>query len=163
MRYLRGIEEQKAIEYMNVAIKIAKQSCCFRSKCGSVIIDKTGNIIGIGFNSPPGNKPIERCFKDEITEDFVSDRTCCVHAEDRAIRNAIAINFEKLQGARIYFIRLNLDNNVIKAGRPYCTWCSKTALDVGIAEFVLWHEEGICAYETNEYNELSYKFKKLSK
>ena len=34
------------------------------------------------------------------------------------------------------------------------------ALDVGIAEFVLWHEKGVCVYDTKEYNELSFQFGK---
>jgi hypothetical protein len=32
------------------------------------------------------------------------------------------------------------------------------ALDAGIAEFVLWHEEGICVYPTAEYNKLSHEY-----
>lgn len=47
---------------------------------------------------------------------------------------------------------------ILKAGKPYCTICSKMALDVGIAEFVLWHEEGITVYDTKEYNELSFQY-----
>jgi len=32
------------------------------------------------------------------------------------------------------------------------------ALDVKIAEFVLWHKEGICVYNTEEYNQLSFEY-----
>lgn len=46
----------------------------------------------------------------------------------------------------------------VKAGKPYCTICSKLALDVGIKEFALWHEEGITIYNTEEYNTLSYQY-----
>jgi hypothetical protein len=45
-----------------------------------------------------------------------------------------------------------------KSGKPYCTICSKSALDIGIKEFVLWHEDGICAYDTAEYNLLSFDY-----
>ena len=45
-----------------------------------------------------------------------------------------------------------------KAGKPYCTVCSRLAIDSGIVEFVLWHESGITAYPTDEYNDLSYDF-----
>lgn len=45
------------------------------------------------------------------------------------------------------------------AGQPYCTHCSRLALDAGIAEFVLWHNEGIAVYPTDEYNNLSYRYK----
>ena len=60
-------------------------------------------------------------------------------------------------GSRLYFIRLDPTGNKIKAGEPYCTICSKMALDVGIAEFALWHKGGICVYNTEEYNLLSFK------
>jgi hypothetical protein len=33
------------------------------------------------------------------------------------------------------------------------------ALDIGIKNFVLWHEKGICTYNTEEYNSLSFDFK----
>jgi hypothetical protein len=32
------------------------------------------------------------------------------------------------------------------------------ALDAGISYFVLWHEEGWTAYETNYYNKLSFEY-----
>ena len=88
----------------------------------------------------------------------VADKTCCVHAEQRAIMDALKKNSQELKGSTLYFIRLDLDNNILKAGRPYCTHCSKLALDSGIKQFVLWHEEGIALYDTEEYNELSFKY-----
>lgn len=160
MRYLKGKEEKEALHFIAKAVDITRDSTCFRSQCGSVIV-KDGERIGGGFNSPPGNQRLERCLKDDLPEDFISDRTCCVHAEDRAIRDAIEKNPEKIRGSRLYYIRLK-DKKIMKAGNPYCTWCSKTALDVGIAEFVLWHEEGIGVYDTREYNKLSYQFKEKS-
>lgn len=48
---------------------------------------------------------------------------------------------EKIKDSRLYFIRLDEIGNKLKAGKPYCTICSKMALDAGIAEFALWHEE----------------------
>lgn len=44
---------------------------------------------------------------------------------------------------------------VKKAGQPYCTIRSKMSLVVGIATFVLLHEDGICTYDTKEDNLLS--------
>lgn len=158
MRFLKGSEEIQAIKSMKKAAEIALNSCCLRSKCGSIIVHH-GKIIGAGFNSPPGNKKIKKCFKESLPNDFISDKTCCIHAEDRAIRDALAKNPAKLKGSRLYFIRLDKENNITMAGNPYCTWCSKTALDVGIKEFVLWHEKGICVYNTKEYNQLSFKFR----
>jgi len=49
---------------------------------------------------------------------------------------------------------------MLKSGKPYCTVCSRLALDNGIKEFVLWHTDGIKGYDTKEYNKLSYDFNK---
>ena len=65
---------------------------------------------------------------------------------------------EKIKSSTIYFIRLDGNNNKEPAGKPYCTICSKMALETGIKEFILWHEQGITSYNTEEYNNLSYQY-----
>jgi len=160
MRYLSGDEEKVAMHFLDVASKQARFATCQRSKCGTVIV-KDGQIIGDGFNSPPHDLESQRkCLIDKDKyHKKVADKTCCVHAEQRAIIDALKKNPEKIIGSRLYFIRLDLDNNILKAGKPYCTHCSKLALDSGIKEFVLWHDEGICVYDTEEYNEISFGYR----
>jgi len=158
MRFLSGAEHDEAVYCLNEAAKIAKESGCLRSKCGSVII-KDGQIIGRGYNSLPKNQKTTHCAKGDLPEDFKSDKTCCVHAEQRAIMNALRGNPDKLVGSRLYFIRLDMNSQMLRAGKPYCTVCSKMALDVGITEFVLWHDEGIAVYDTDEYNRLSFEYR----
>ena len=155
MMILSGKERDDALAFMQKAAETAKGSCCLRSKCGSVIV-KDDKIIGSGFNSPPGNKCLELCIKDSLPKDFKSDRTCCVHAEQRAMVDALRNGTNNIQGSRIYFIRLDENGNMKPAGKPYCTICSKMALDVGIGEFALMHENGICVYDTKEYNDVSF-------
>jgi len=157
MKYLMGEEKEKAIIYFEKAKELAKKATCKRTKCGAVII-KDGKVIGEGFNSPPGNLESQRrCFikKNEYPEK-TTDKTCCVHAEHRAVADALKKNPEKLNGSRLYFARLNMDNEFRFAGKPYCTICSKFVLDSGISEFVLWHEEGIADYDAEEYNDVSF-------
>ena len=160
MRYLTGQEETEALEYLLKAADIAAQATCERSRCGSIIV-QSDEIIGRGFNSPP--KELETQRRCSIAKDNyhikVTDKTCCVHAEQRAIMDALRKNPDRLPGSRLYFIRLNQDGRPSRAGEPYCTICSKMALDTGIAEFTLWHEKGICVYDTEEYNTLSFQFK----
>jgi len=165
MRLLSGKEEKEAINFIKKASEVALNSTCLRSKCGSIIV-KDDQIIGSGFNSPPKDKEEHRrcsCSKDSYHEK-VTDKTCCVHAEQRAIIDALRNNPDKISGSRLYFIRLNNNETLsqigVQAGKPYCTMCSKMALDVGIKEFVLWHEEGICVYDTEEYNKLSFQYRK---
>ena len=168
MRYLTGDEERQALECIATATQIAMLSTCQRSRCGTII---TNNeffegieqiiVIGIGYNSPPAELESQRkCSrkKDEYAGK-VTDKTCCIHAEQRAIIDALKTNPEYVEGSRLYFIRLDNDGNPTPAGKPYCTHCSKLALDVGIKEFVLLHEQGICVYDTEEYNTLSFQYR----
>lgn len=160
MHYLKGKEAEEAMRYIDIAAEQARKATCQRSKCGTVIV-KDEIIIGEGYNSPPKDLESQRkCLVDKDTyHKKIADKTCCVHAEQRAIINALMKNPEKIIGSRLYFIRLDLDNNILKAGRPYCTHCSKLALDSGIKEFVLWHDQGICVYGTTEYNDISFNYR----
>lgn len=159
MKYLIGDEEKEAIIFLNKAAEIAKSATCERSKCGSIIV-KNNEIIGSVFNSPPHEDESQRRCKNEKSSyhQRVRDKTCCVHAEQRAMMDALRKNPEKIEGARLYFIRLADNDEISFAGQPYCTICSKMSLDLGIAEFVLWHETGICVYDSVEYNDLSFAF-----
>jgi len=161
MQYLTDNEEQSVLLFLEKAVEIAKSATCERAQCGSIIV-KNNEIIGVGFNSPPHNDEGQRrCTCDKSAyHQKVTDKTCCVHAEQRAIMDALRHNPDKLPGSRLYFIRLDETGAPSRAGEPYCTICSKMALDVGIAEFVLWHEQGVCVYDTREYNDLSYLFLK---
>jgi deoxycytidylate deaminase len=159
MRYLSGDEKNKALEYIRKATEVAQNATCERSKCGSIIV-QLGEVIGSGFNSPPQDiEEQRRCsYSKDSYHKKVTDKTCCIHAEQRAIMDALRKNPDKLSGSRLYFIRLDDNGNPLRAGEPYCTICSKMALDVEIAEFVLWQDKGVCVYDTKEYNMLSFQF-----
>jgi deoxycytidylate deaminase len=157
MRYLTGKLAQEAWAYIELAAIVAQDSTCHRSQCGSIII-KDGLILGRGYNSPPGGERLEACFKDTLAPHFKSDRTCCIHAEERAVMDALSHHADKIEGSRLYFIRLDEEGKPARAGQPYCTICSKMTLDARVGEFVLWHDKGICVYNTKEYNEISFRF-----
>src|SRR6185503_9673214 len=110
-------------------VQLALKSTCHRSKCGSLIVanpswftalspelkenkcvfhDNT-TVIGRGYNSMPCNVT-GACVKDELPATFKSDRTCCVHAEQRAIMAAIAHAPKLVEGSVLFFIRLNDQN-----------------------------------------------------
>lgn len=159
MRILEGKDLRNAENWMKQALIFGKKASCNRAHCGSIIV-KDEKLIGGGFNSPPQNKESQRkCSysKDEFHKK-VTDKTCCIHAEQRAIMDALRKNPSELSGSKLYFIRLDDAGKISYAGKPYCTICSKMALDTGIKEFVLWHEEGIAVYDTEEYNLLSYQY-----
>ena len=158
MRYLSGDEERRALDHIAKAVDVAKKATCERAKCGSVIV-QSGEVIGSGFNSPP--RDIEEQRRCSMPKDSyhkkVTDKTCCVHAEQRAIMDALRKNPDRLIGSRLYFVRLDKNGTHSRAGEPYCTVCSKMALDVGISEFVLWRGR-VCVYDTEEYNSISFQF-----
>ena len=158
MEYLIGQQEKEAIQLMSKAAEVAGKALCLKAKCGTVIVKK-GEIIGEGYNAPPLDKEECRmCDKEIGAGKEKYDRTCCMHAEWRAILDALKRNPEKLSGSKLYFIRIDDKSNIKKSGKPFCTVCSRMALDTGIDRFVLWHDDGICEYPTDEYDRLSYKY-----
>lgn len=159
MEILRGREERAALDWIIKAAQTALDATCQRAKCGSVIV-ADDLVIGRGYNSPPNNDESQRtCSVPKAFYDpKVTDKTCCIHAEIRAINDALRKNPEILPGSRLYFMRIDEGGNPAISGEPYCTICSKQTLEVGISEFVLWKKEGICVYDTNEYHEISRNY-----
>ena len=145
-------------DYFIEAGKEAKKALCLRDKCGAIVVLKD-EIIGRGFNGPPNNDILKRkCELNLINSSKPkSDRTCCVHSEWRAIIDAIK-NKKDINESILYFTRVDKEGNILKSGQPYCTVCSRLALDNGIKYFGLWHDSGIKLYDTEEYSELSYQF-----
>lgn len=147
-------------KWFHEAASMAAQALCKRDNCGAVIV-KDDEIIGSGYAAPPqdDSKNAKCQFEyPEITLKPKSDRTCCVHAEWRAIFDALKKNPEKIAGSTLYFTRVDDNGKRLFSGDPYCTVCSRLALDAGISFFALWYEEGIRVYDASEYNNLSYRF-----
>lgn len=147
--------------YFHEAIEEAKKATCERRKCGSVVVSVDGEILGRGWNGPPaGDETQRRCGrKHELDPGFKSDKTCCPHAEWRAIFVALQYRPDDVMGATLYFAAVDEVGNHVFAGEPYCTICSKIALDVGLSWFGLWHETGIRLYGTRECNDVSFAWK----
>lgn len=151
---------QAEIEYhadkpgiLDKCIKEALKSNCSRSRCGCVIL-KGKHVVSIGYNK----KMItcDSCIKDSLPASFKSDRTCCIHAEQMAILN-IGANFYSILHSYLFFIRIDEAGKPLAAGDPYCTICSKMALFAGIDRFCLWNGDKWVCYDTDYYNELSFK------
>ncbi len=160
MRWLVGEEENEGVQWMLKAAEEAREATCERRKCGAVLVldDK---LISWGRNSPPDEKESQRrctCDKGGY-HSKVTDKTCCIHAEQRAIINGIKWKPKKVIGSQLYFASVDENGEPLRSGQPYCTICSKLALDEKLAEFRLWHEKGIGVYTTEEYNTLSFAFK----
>ena len=159
MKILANADKQTALVWLEKVAEIARQATCQQVRYASAIV-ADGQIIGHGFNSPPGALESQRrCqFQKDHYHQKVVDKTCCVHAEQRAIIDALKNFPEKIIGSQIYTARIDEDGRSIKCGLPYCTVCSKMVLDVGIKDFILYQDAGVCLYDTEEYNNLSFNY-----
>src|SRR3989344_2364450 len=169
MRYITNESEKKRAEkYIEEAKTIAQKATCGRAKCGAVIV-KDNEIIGTGFNSPPGSDENEkRCEVKKNQYDVkVTDKTCCMHAEQRAVMDALRNHSDKIKGSKLYFSRFYPDWRQRLAGESEkvqlcCTICTKMMFDVGIEEFVLPHVGGIGVYAKDEYVKRSFGYGKYT-
>ena len=147
-------------EFFLMAAEEAKKALCLRANCGAVVVLE-GKVIGIGHNGPPHDDIAQRKCEEDLLKSPKPrhDRTCCIHAEWRAIIEALKKQ-GNISGGTLYFMRADETGKPMKSGKPYCTICSRLALEAGLKYFGLWHEAGIKLYDTKEYNELSYAFHK---
>ncbi|MDB5163367.1 MAG: hypothetical protein JWN28_975 [Candidatus Saccharibacteria bacterium] len=145
--------------YFKEAQKVAQGATCSRAHCGSVITAKDGTIIGRGFNAPPDNDESQRMCDAVLNKTIKqnNDKTCCVHAEWNAILDALKNHADKIKGSTLYFMRVDDEGEVTEAGEPYCTVCSRLALQTGIKTFGLWNQ-GPEMIDTEIYNQKSYSF-----
>jgi deoxycytidylate deaminase len=158
MTILTGGRAEHAYRFLREAAIVAGRSECDDAHCGTVIV-QDGEIIGRGFNSPPAGSLTRRCHVPKIAYHAkVTDKTCCIHAEVRAIQDALRQHPDKLAGSALYFVRVDERGEPKYSGDPYCTLCSKLVLDAGIATFHLFQEDGIRAYSAGEYNDLSFSY-----
>ena len=90
-------DQDALLPYLVHATKAAQHATCQRSKCGSIIVQGE-EIIGTGWNTPPHDEEGQRrcgCAKDSYHKK-VTDKTCCIHAEQRAIMDALKNNPNKI-------------------------------------------------------------------
>ena len=162
MRRVVGNEFQAIRPFFQVAAEVAKQATCHRAKCGSVIV-KDGMIIGEGYNSPPLDDELRRTCDQEWDYSIKPkyDKTCCIHAEWRAVMDACKRNADRIAGSILYFMRIDENGDFTDAGEPFCTTCSRFTMEAGIGEFALWNDEGADMYPLAEYDQKSYEFYKV--
>ena len=159
MQKLSGADFEPVRTLFEAAAEAAQRATCRKAHCGSVVV-KDGRVIGTGYNSPLLDREENRtCDNDyDASKKRAYGRTCCVHAEWRAILDASKRYPDEIDGSTIYFMRIDDDGNFTPAGDPFCTVCSRLAAEAGIAYFALWNEDGAYIYDAEEYNRKSYEF-----
>lgn len=163
MKRVENEEFQKIKCYFEAAGKVARSASCLRAKCGTVIV-KDGVIIGQGYNSPTLDDENQRTCNLEFNLSLKPkyDKTCCIHAEWRAILDACKNHPDKISGSTLYFMRIDNDGNFTDAGEPFCTVCSRLAMESGIKDFALYNNSGADIYLCDEYNLKSYEMYKIT-
>jgi len=148
--------------YFEKAANQARLATCHRAKCGAIVVAKNGEIIGEGFNCPPLNREdLRLCESDfDLSIKPKYDKTCCIHAEWNAIISALKNFGSKIDGGTLYFMRVDNDGKWTDAGKPFCTVCSRLAVQSGLKNFALWDEINKIPkiYDVIEYNRESYNY-----
>jgi deoxycytidylate deaminase len=160
MRRSQTVPEDVHIQHFLEAAYTARQATCKRALCGSIVVSESGRILGRGYNAPPLGQEDQRMCDVTFSQNRKpkSDKTCCIHAEWNAILNALAHDAGEVAGATLYFARIDQNSlEITQAGEPYCTVCSRLALQSGIAQFGLWND-GPQMIKTDLYNKVSYDF-----
>jgi deoxycytidylate deaminase len=156
---LSGEESQEAVLWLERAAEIARNSRCCRRRCGSILISPAGDILATGENGLPGapGQSAVHCQPYALSSAFKSDKSCCIHAEQRAVMAALASG-KDLKGSVMIFTSVDENGDRLPSGRPYCTICSKMALDAGVGSWILEHEREIVLYEASAYNRISFEY-----
>ena len=158
MRRVTGEGLENIKPFFILAALAAEKSTCYKARCGSVIV-KDGEIIAKGYNSPPLNDESSRMCNIELDNRKTKyDRTCCVHAEWRAILSACKRSEGLIEGSTLYFMRIDENGKFTDAGDPFCTDCSRLSMESGVTQFALWNDNGADIYAAAEYNQKSYSF-----
>ena len=158
MRRVVDEEFNAILPFFEQAGEVAKSATCLRAKCGSIIV-KDGVVLGTGYNSPGLENDGQRyCEADmNLAAKPKYDKTCCIHAEWRAVLVACKNNPEAIIGSTLYFMRVDDDGKFTDAGDPFCTVCSRLALEAGVGEFALYNDGGADIYTLEEYNHKTYQ------
>ena len=150
---------KKHVHFFQKAAVEAQKATCRRAKCGSVIVSVDGKIIGCGFNAPPLELESQRFCDTELNIEVKPkyDKTCCIHAEWNAIIDALKNNSDKIKGSTLYFMRIDDNKNFTDSGDPFCTVCSRLALQSGVGYFALWDKKPII-YKCLDYNIKTFEY-----
>ncbi|NQU78922.1 hypothetical protein HQ545_04090 [Candidatus Woesearchaeota archaeon] len=160
MNVLEGSDLSDAMVYIHLAAEVAQNAVCLKSQRGCVLV-KDGEVIGEGYNAPADSHKCVSCLRQQkkgVEFGIFNTEPCySVHAEQRAIINALRKGHSDLEGSVMYHVKLK-NGGIHRAGTPSCTICSKLVLESGISWFVNFEEKGAVKYSAKEFNDLSMEY-----
>lgn len=112
--------DKKAPLYLDISLRIAKESYCKRLQVGSIIV-KDGNIISFGYNGNISGLP-NQCEEKTVDGDLITLKTV-IHAESNAISKACKSP-------------ISTENATMYCTHSCCVECAKLIIQSGITTFV---------------------------
>jgi dCMP deaminase len=155
MKKLRGKELERGMKHLKIAAEASKSSPCKKSSRGAVIV-RDDVVLSVGYNGAPNDKVCKPCLREEIRDNSKTELCYSIHAEQRAIMNALKDGHD-LKGSRLYHIKVK-NGEMITSDDISCTLCSRFLPESGVSEMGLFHSTGLTVYDAEEYNDLSFDY-----
>ncbi|RJO60064.1 hypothetical protein C4544_06905 [candidate division WS5 bacterium] len=152
MRILEGKELKEADLFFEKAAELSRKSICHVSKIGVVLV-KSGKVIGEAFNGPL-KKSCNPCLLDMIERQVKTELCLAMHAEERAVLDALEKGHDT-NGADIYSVRVD-EGKIVPYKNGLCASCGRVFLESGVKNVIIPKEEGVTAYDTEEFYDISF-------
>jgi deoxycytidylate deaminase len=144
-------DSHQAQHMVERAAELARDSHA-RTRHAAVLV-RDGSLLAWGTNGVPF--PGEDHCYCKVGERGDHDQ-CRTHAEQRAINLAReGDGWQGLQGSKLIYVRLEADDSVRLEDPHFCARCSRTALSLGIAEWIFMLSDGLASYSAADYDKLS--------
>ena len=133
------------------AAELARDSHA-RTRHAAVLV-RDGSMLAWGTNGVPF--PGEDHCYCKVGERGDHDQ-CRTHAEQRALSLAReGDGWQRLQGSRLIYVRLGADDSVRLEDPHFCARCSRTALSLGVSEWIFALSDGLASYSSADYDKLA--------
>jgi len=150
-RPLTRQDSHEAQQMVERAAELARDSHA-RTRHAAVLV-RDGSLLAWGTNGVPfPGEDHCYCKAGELGD----HDQCRTHAEQRAISLARAGDgWRRLQGSKLIYVRLEADDSVRLEDPHFCARCSRTALSLGIAEWIFALSNGLASYSSADYDKIA--------
>ncbi|HEX9352474.1 MAG TPA: hypothetical protein VF933_01440 [Streptosporangiaceae bacterium] len=150
-RPLTRQDSHEAQQMVERAAELARDSHA-RTRHAAVLV-RDGSLLAWGTNGVPF--PGEDHCYCKVGELGHHDQ-CRTHAEQRAIGLAReGAGWQRLQGSKLIYVRLEADDSVRLEDPHFCARCSRTALSLGVSEWIFALSDGLASYASADYDKLA--------
>jgi len=150
-RPLTRQDSHEAQQMVERAAELARDSHA-RTRHAAVLV-RDGSMLAWGTNGVPfPGEDHCYCKAGELGD----HDQCRTHAEQRAISLARAGDgWRRLQGSKLIYVRLEADDSVRLQDPHFCARCSRTALSLGVAEWIFALSDGLTSYSSADYDKIA--------